>query len=91
MYDIKPYSYRKARELNIKIKPSNVKGKKIDIYKDDKKIASIGAIGYGDYPTFVKEKGIEYANERRKLHKIRQEKDRHNKWSNGWLADKILW
>jgi hypothetical protein len=46
MYNITNYTYKKAKKLGVKIKPSTNKTKKIDVYK---------------------------------------------KWSNGWLADKLLW
>jgi hypothetical protein len=74
------------------VKPSTSKDKKIDVYKNGQKIASVGAAGYKDYPTFLRKKNnLEYANNRRKLYKQRHENDRHKKWSNGWLADKLLW
>ena len=49
-YKITDYSYNQAKKLNVQIKPSTNKKKKIDVYKDNKKIASIGGIGYYDYP-----------------------------------------
>ena len=39
-YKILPYSYKRARKLGVTIKPSRTKGKKIDVYKGQKKIAS---------------------------------------------------
>ena len=54
-------------------------------------MASIGALGMNDFPTYKIKKGEKYAKTRRRLYKIRHEKDRHIKWSNGWLADKLLW
>jgi len=50
-YVIKPYSYKRAEELNVTIKPSNKKNKKIDVYKNNKYICSIGDDNYTDYPT----------------------------------------
>eukprot|EP01038_Epipyxis_sp_PR26KG_P016034 gene16034-21762_t len=50
--------------MGVEIKPSKSKNKKIDVYKNNNKIASVGAIGYNDYPTYIKEKGLEYANKR---------------------------
>ena len=35
MYHITDYSYRKAKELKLSIKPSTRKDKKIDVYKND--------------------------------------------------------
>ena len=91
MYHITNYTRQKAKNIGVTVKPSSTKGKKIDVFKNDKKIASVGALGYNDYPTFIKEKGLEYANHRRKAYKLRHESDRHEKWSRGWLADQLLW
>ena len=88
-YKITDYSYQKAKQLNVDIKPSTNKNKKIDVFKNDKKIASIGAIGYLDYPNFIKKKGLEYANQRKKLYKLRHKKDLNSK--NGKWASAILW
>ena len=95
-YVIKKYTRSQARKLGVTVKPSTRKGKKIDVFKDGKKIASVGAIGYDDYPTFMKkeregkvEKGT--AERRRKLYKIRHRKDRKVKGSPGYYADKLLW
>lgn len=90
-YEITEYSKIKASKLGVDIKPSKSKGKKIDVFKEGKKITSIGATGYKDYPTYVKEKGKSYADERRKLYKERHQKDRTKYGSRGWYADKILW
>lgn len=76
VYKITEYSYKKADLLGVDIKPSNNKNKKIDVYKDGKKVASIGATGYDDYPNYIKTRGKEYADNRRKLYKKRHEKDR---------------
>ena len=64
-YHITKYSYDQAKKLNVEIKPSSNKKKKIDVFKNDKKIASIGAIGYLDYPNFIKKNGLEYANKKK--------------------------
>ena len=91
MYHITSYSKKKAKELNVQIRPSINPKKKLDVYKDNNKIASIGAIGYNDYPTYIIKNGLKYANERRKLYKQRHEKDRLVKNSNGFFSDNILW
>jgi hypothetical protein len=88
MYKIKKYSYEQAKELNVEIKPSTNKKKKIDVFKDDEKIASIGDINYSDYPTYVIEKGKEYADKRKLLYHKRHNKDNGK---NGLYALKILW
>lgn len=95
-YKITTYSFKKARELGVVIKPSTNPLKKIDVYKEGKKIASIGARDMKDYPTYLElekkgryEKG--YANKRRALYKQRHGKYRHVKGSNSYYADKLLW
>jgi hypothetical protein len=90
-YTITRYTLNKAKKLGVKVKQSTNKTKKIDVFKNDKKMASIGALGMNDFPTYKIKKGEKYAKTRRRLYKIRHEKDRHIKWSNGWLADKLLW
>jgi len=91
MYHITNYTKTKAKQLGVDVKPSTNKKKKIDVYKNGHKIASVGAIGYNDYPTYIETKGKQYADERRKLYKIRHSKDLKNIGSNGFYADKLLW
>ena len=91
MYKIRNYTRRQAKKIGVKIKVSTNKTKKIDVYKDTRKIASIGANGMNDYPTYIQTKGLKFAKTRRRLYRIRHNNDRHVKWSNGWLADKLLW
>jgi len=90
-YQIKKYSYDQAKKLNVKIAPSKNKSKKIDVFKNDKKIASIGDVKYNDFPTWIEKEGKTFANERRKLYKQRHQKNRMKKGSPGYWADKILW
>ena len=91
MYKITNYSKEQAKKLNVDIKPSTRKNKKIDVFKNDKKISSIGDIRYDDYPTYIEKKGKQFAEKQRKLYKIRHKNDRNVKGSNGYYADKILW
>jgi len=52
-YTIKAYSRQRARELGVRIKVSTKPDKKLDVFsKKGEKLASIGAAGMGDYPTF---------------------------------------
>jgi hypothetical protein len=88
VYNITDYSYRQAKLLGVEIKPSTIKTKKIDIFKNGVKIASSGFYGMKDYGQYLKEKGTAYANERRRLYHIRHAKD---KSLNAFYAKKILW
>jgi hypothetical protein len=90
-YRIKNYSRKQARKLGVQIKPSKTLGKKIDVFKNGKKVASIGALGYGDYPTFMEKRGKEFADMKRAAYKKRHEKDRHRRGTPGFYADQILW
>ena len=56
-YKILPQQRAAAKRLGVTIKPSEVKGKKISVYKQGKKIADIGALGYGDYWSYYQEIG----------------------------------
>lgn len=90
MYNISDYSYKQAEKLGVDIKPSTRKGKKIDVFKAGEKIASIGSIGYKDFPQYLKEDKA-LANKKRKAYKKRHEADRNIKGTAGYYADKILW
>lgn len=90
-YNISTHTKTQARKLGVQVKPSKLKGKKIDVFKDGKKVASVGAIGYGDYPTFKRTKGKKYADERRRLYKIRHNKNRNKRGTPSYYADKLLW
>ena len=90
-YSITNYTREQAKKLGVVVNQSSVKGKKIDVFKNGKKVASVGALGYGDYPTYMKTKGKEYADKRRKSYKARHINNRNVRGSNGWYADKLLW
>lgn len=75
MYVILPYTKEKAKQIGLTVLPSIKKGKKIDVYKNGKLIASIGDINYKDYPTYLKEDGRDVANERRRLYRLRHTKN----------------
>ena len=90
-YRITNYTRSQASKLGLTVKASAVKGKKIDVFKGGEKVASVGAIGYGDYPTFIETKGVEYAKKRRAAYKKRHQNNRTKRNTNGWYADKLLW
>ena len=92
LYRITNYTYNQAKKLNVIVKPSYRKDKKIDVFsKDGYLIASVGAKGYFDYPTYIHSFGKQYADQRRKLYKLRHKVDRLRKGSAGYYADKLLW
>jgi hypothetical protein len=88
-YNITNYSRKQAKKLGVTIKHSENTKKKIDVFKKGKKICSVGAIGYDNYPTYMLKRGKTFAKKRRRLYRIRHTKDR--KKGCGYYADKILW
>lgn len=75
---------RNATKIGVSVKPSTNKGKKLDVYKNDKKVASIGDINYSDY--------LQHKDDKRKAqYKARHNKDRHKVGTKSYYADKILW
>ena len=92
MYNILPYTKKRAKILNVNIVSSKNKNKKIDVYdKNWNFITSIGARGYFDYPTYLKYYGKKIADQRKKLYKMRHNKDRFKRGTAGYYADKLLW
>ena len=75
----------RASALGVIVKASALKHKKLDVYsKDGKKLASIGDKRYSDF--------LQHGDkERRRLYKVRHQKNRTVKGTPGYYADKILW
>jgi len=91
MYSITSYTKQQAKRLGVQVRPSRVKGKKIDVFKQGKKVASVGALGYKDFPTFKKLDGPVVALRKRKAYKKRHAKDRQRVGTPGYYADQLLW
>ena len=81
MYDIKPYTKRRAKELGVQIFKSDNPKYKIEIYDwNGVFITYIGDAKYLDYPSYMEmEKKGEvpkgYAKERRRLYHLRHSKE----------------
>lgn len=88
-YIITNYTKKKATDLGVKVKPSKNPKKKIDVFKNGEKIATIGDVKYKDFPTYIKTDGKASADEHRRRYKIRHKKDLHS--GNGYWANKLLW
>lgn len=96
MYKISRYSLIKARTLGVQIKPSTNPNKKIDVFKNGIKVASIGDPDYLDFPNYLKleKAGIfppGYAEERKRLYHRRHKSTSRRKFSPSYYAKKILW
>jgi hypothetical protein len=96
-FKISEYHLNKAGQLGVTINYSKNKLKKLDVFKNGKKIASIGATGYWDYVSYLKAENEGYfpegyAEKRRKLYKMRHKEESKQKTNTaGFLAYKILW
>tara|TARA_R100000278_G_scaffold109630_3_gene86692 strand:+ start:1465 stop:1722 length:258 start_codon:yes stop_codon:yes gene_type:complete len=77
-------AHKKAKIIGVTIKPSKLKNKKIDVFKNGEKIASIGDIRYSDF-------NLHNDKQRRKNYKSRHEKHRNKIGTPSYYADKILW
>lgn len=92
MYQISDYSFNRAKDLGVIIKPSKKKNKKIDVYNEDGTyITSIGNINYDDFPTHLKKKGLYFALQRRQAYISRHACALKKKGSTGFYACSILW
>ena len=60
-----------AQKLGVMIVPSSNLRKKLDVYRNGRKISEIGATGYLDYDGYIRKEGLAFANERRRLYEIR--------------------
>lgn len=89
-YRILPYSQEQAKKLGVTIKPSMNPKKKVDVFKGQEKVASIGDILYTDYPHLLRQNRSE-AEKRRIAYKVRHGKDRRIAGTAGFYADRILW
>ena len=99
MYSITDYTRRKAKKYNVNVRPSKNKLKKIDVFKNGVKIASVGGvrkngIPYMDYPNYIKQIGIQAANKKRKAYlarHAREPKIKNGIYTPSFWADVLLW
>lgn len=91
MYEIKPYTVQQAKRLGVTVRPSTNPKKKVDVFDKGQKVASIGAIGFSDYGSYLKERGKEYADERRRLYRIRHAKTMNKIGSPSFFSSRLLW
>ena len=90
MYTITDYTYAMAKQYGLVVRPSSLKNKKIDVFREGFKIGSVGDTRYSDYPT-MKLIDPENAEKRRKLYHARHKPELAPKYSGEWLAGYLLW
>ena len=92
VYQILPYTYQKAKQLGVKVFPSDNPKYKLEVYDFyGNFITYSGDSKYLDFPHYIKNRGLEYANERRRLYRIRHAKDIKNLGSRGYYSSELLW
>ena len=90
-YIITDYTLKRAKQMQVTVQLSQKKNKKIDVLKNGVRIATIGDSRYKDFPTYVIENGIEFANNRKMAYYMRNKKNIEKINSNGFYAAKLLW
>lgn len=93
MYEIQSYTYKQAEALGVIVKPSTKANKKIDVYdkRDNQYITSVGDVRYGDYPTYIKTYGQDYADKRQYAFHKRFKTNEVKPYSNIYFSSKLLW
>ena len=93
-YKIQPYTFEKAKRLGVRVRPSENPRKKVDVLDwKGNYILSIGDPRYMDYPTYLASDKFtkDYADERRRLYRIRHMRDASVVGSAGYYAQRLLW
>ena len=91
-YDILPYTYKKARQLNVVVYPSDNPKYKLEIYDTTGNFMFYGGSpSYSDYPHFLETHGQTYADKRRVLYRKRHKKELDDVGSRGWVIGNLLW
>lgn len=93
-YKIQPYTLEKAKQLGVRVRVSENPRKKIDVLDwKGNYILSIGDPKYMDYPMYLASDKFtkEYADERRRLYRIRHMRDASVLGSAGYYAQRLLW
>lgn len=91
-YNITPYTLQRARELGLKVSASDNPKYKIKVSDiSGKFLFNGGDPKYSDYPTYIKTKGKEFADNRRRLYRIRHQKEINKPGSRGSIIAYLLW
>ena len=90
-YVITKYTYDKAKEIGLTVKVSKFPLKKLDVYKNNIYLASIGDSRYNDYPHYCIIYNKEYGDKRKLLYRNRHKLNADVKYSKQWLALNLLW
>jgi len=73
-----------AKKIGVTVKRSTRAGKKLDVFKDGKKVASIGDVNYKDF-------SVTGDKDRQRAYKARFAKTRNKVGTPSYYADRVLW
>lgn len=93
-YKVSAATRKIAASLRLTVAPSSNPTKKIDVFQDGVLVARIGAAGMRDFHVWKRERGLEYALERRRLYHARHPYDvvtKDGRFTADFLAKKLLW
>ena len=82
-YKISQYTFSKAKLIDVDVKSSIDKSKKIDVFKNGLKLCSIGSIKHMGYTMYLQNTDKTNAEKRRLLYHQRHKKDISVKYSPG--------
>lgn len=92
MYKILTYTYKKAKELKVQVRPSDKPNYKIKVYDLQENFLFYGGDSkYSDYPHYIESHGKAYADSRRLLYNLRHKKEIEKVGSRGYIIAKLLW
>ena len=86
---ITEYTRNQAKKFGVQVRPSKRANKKIDVFRGDTYIGSAGAKGYSDFGIYLEKGDKKFAEERRRLYRLRHTKGKKD--SPSWLAWSLLW
>lgn len=85
MYRVSDLTKKRAREIGVEVLPSTNPKKKIDVFFEGEKVASIGATGYKDFHVYLATEGADVAREKRRLYHLRHTQDSLGEYLARWL------
>lgn len=87
-YIVQPYTFRQAKKYGLQVKASQKGNYKIDVFNSKGEyLFSGGDRRYYDFPHHLKERGKEYAEEKRRLYHLRHK----NESIRGKIIGMLLW
>ena len=93
VYQITPYTLKRAAEIDLIVYPSDKKKYKLEVYNKitGQFLFYAGDANYRDYPSYLETHGKEFAETRRRLYYKRHAKGINNIGSKESIVAYLLW